>query len=210
MTSKSQRAELENIVGGGIDSVLLPADFVREDRLRWRRRTSELEHVLEVLQRRGTYDVQWGVVSPEVIRLVWGTEPRGDVGDAAMTGSPSSIQHPAKAQSFRLDLPDDATVIATDVAEDIRIVERWLRPFQTRADLRRYLLLNRDRKDNREFLVPANLPLKLYVAAALAVIDRAADACGLVEEASAELAAFGDAINNARLAALHEAAKGLC
>jgi hypothetical protein len=200
--------ELRTIVKNGFEPVLLPAGFKREGSFRWRRATPELEHVIQMLRRRGMCDVQWGIVSPEVTSLVWG-ERYGDVGDAAMTGFPSGIRHPAQAQSFRLDDGRDADDIAAGVAEDMRVVEAWMRPFQTRAQLREYLMLNRDRTDRRGFLVPANLPLKVYTAAALAVVDRSPDASALISEAATELESFNDDLNRGRMNRLREAAQGL-
>ena len=165
--------ELRRILTTGFEPVLLPAGFERNGQSRWRRSTGQLDHVVELWRRYGRCHVQWGVVSPELVWLLYGYEPRGDVSDAAMTGWPSAIRRPARAESFELDDGTDADAIALGVAEDMRLVEAYLRKFQTRADLREYLLLNRDPKDNRGFSIPVHLPLKLYTAAALAVFDRA-------------------------------------
>ncbi len=197
--------DLKKVLSLGIEAVLIPAGFEHVGRRQWRRSTEQLEHVIEVLQRRGTYDVQWGVVSPELVWFLWGTEPRGDVGDAALTGWPSGIKHPSNAQSFRLDGDSDPDAIAVGLAEDMQVVEAWLRPFQTRADLRGYLLVNRDQNDPRGFVFPKSLSLKLYVAAALAVVDRAPDARDLVTEAEVQSTDFQDPLNRARSDRLTEA-----
>ena len=55
-------------------------------------------------------------------------------------------------------------------------------------------MLNRDRKDRRGFVVPVNLPLKLYTAAALAVVDRAKESCSLVSEAESEFLSFNEKV----------------
>ena len=70
-------------------------------------------------------------------------------------------------------------------------------------------MLNRDRKDPRGFIFPVNLPVKVYVAAALAVVDRSPEAHALLDEAATEFARFDDEINNGRLARLRVTAAGL-
>jgi len=199
---------MRTIVHDGFEPVLLPAGFVREGTRRWRRRTGELEHVVQVGKRHRSWGVEWGIVSAELVPLVLGIKPRGDVGDACVFGTPSSIQHPAQADWFWLEEQDVDQIVA-GVAQDMRIVEPWLRQFQTRSDLREYLMLNRDRQDPRGFTFPVNLPAKVYVAAALAVVDRAPDASALLNEAATELASFDDEINNGRMARLRDAAAGL-
>ena len=63
------------------------------------------------------------------------------------------------------------TSIAEALRPDLRVTEERLREFQSRRDVREYLLLNRDRIDRRDFVIPANLPLKLFKASALAILD---------------------------------------
>jgi hypothetical protein len=207
MTAQTPRAKLRVVVDIGVEAVLLPARFERaRSKLLWRRATDQLDHVIEIRKTRGSYGVQWGVVSPELIWFLWGNEGAGDVSDAAMTGTLASVRRPARPQLFQLTEHSDAELIAARLAEDMGAVEHLLEPFKTRAGLRRYLLENRDPTDRRGFVVPAKLPLKLYVAAALAVVDQAPEATGLVAEATEALSRFDGDITAGRLARLREAA----
>lgn len=209
MSRNDPNVALHRVVDRGINDVLLPAGFDPVSKLSWCRSTGELRHVVELLSRRGTYVAQWGVVSPEATWFLWGRDGGMDVGDAVMSGTAGSIRHPARAQSFRLDGTVDTDVLAADVAADMVTIDRWLRRFETRADLRTYLMENRDRKDRREFVIPANLPLKLYTAAVLAVIDGAEDADDLVTDAAGELERFDDELSAGRLSRLKHAVDGL-
>ena len=92
----------------------------------------------------------------------------------------------------------------------MEVVAKWMNQFETRADVRTYLLANRDRTDRREFLIPAKLPLKLFTAAALAIVDRDPEGCSLIAEAEAEMAPLKGEITDGRLARLKAAAAGLC
>lgn len=129
--------------------------------------------------------------------------PYGDVGFAIVSGTPGTIRHPAPGQSFELDDDNDAErveAIAVALAQELRVVEQRLRAFRTRREVRDYLMVNRDRKDRRDFVIPANLELKLFTAASLAVIDGDPAACDLVVETEAEMASRRDRLSVARLA----------
>lgn len=205
---------LRQITAEGIEGVLTPAGFDRQGKLSWVRQAAELHHVIAVLARRGMYDIQWGIVSPETVPYLWGTAARlGDVGQAIVSGTPGSIHHPPACQSFRLaPTVSEATVrtIVTGVATDLSRVERRLREFSTRLDVRRYLLLNRDPKDRRDFVVPANLPLKLFTAASLALVDADPAACDLVADAERHMAKFRDELTIVRLQRLRQGSEELC
>jgi hypothetical protein len=95
-SSLNRREALHTILERGVQRVLAPAGFERAEKMSWVRRESQLSHVVSLLARRGMYDVQWGVVSVEIVPILWGSEGVGrDVGLAAMSGTPGSIRHPA-------------------------------------------------------------------------------------------------------------------
>jgi hypothetical protein len=210
----SRNAALRRILSDGIDAVLLPAGFQPRGRRAWLRQTPELQHLIGLSSRYHTFHVQWGVLSPEVVPFLWGAQGKdGDVAWSAMTGWPSGIHHPAACPSFRLDEPvpgEEVQRITAALSEDLRRVEEFLGAFSTRRDLRAYLLANRDPTDSRGFIVPAALPLKLFTAAALAVIDRDPAACGLIGDTEQAMAPFKDNITRARLSRLRAGAAGLC
>lgn len=209
-----RRAEaLRRIVVDGIEAALLPAGFEAVGKLTWTRAAAELQHVIALLARRGMYDVQWGVVSPEAVPFLWGKPAEGgDVGEAVMSGTPSSIHHPPAGQSFRLDASVPAGAIpeiSAALVEDLGRVERRLRAFSTRRELRAYLMDNRDPKDRRDFIIPANLPLKLFTATTLAVIDGDRVAHGLLADTEQAMARYKDEISVARLGRLKDAVEGM-
>jgi hypothetical protein len=212
--SLSRTAALRKIVTEGIEAVLAPAGFDPAGKLAWVRQTPELQHVIALLSRRGVYDVQWGIVSPGAAPVLWGAEAAGgDVGAAIVSGTPGTIHHPPACQSFRLDTTvsaDEVERLASGVATDLRRVEERLRAFSTRNEVRSYLLLNREPKDRRDFVIPANLPLKLFTAATLAVLDRAADAAELVAEAEQAMAPYKDDLSVNRLRRLRQGLQSQC
>lgn len=204
-----QQETLDIIVSEGIETVLVNAGFKRARKFTWTRDTNELVHVVALSKRRDTYGVQWGIVSEEATRFLWGQSPkRIDVGDSVMSGTPASIRHPAPFQTFQLESindPERIQTLVSSISADMHVVEVRMACFQTRHELKSYLLENRNAKDRRDFVIPANLPLKLYTAAVLAVIDQDSDAVNLVEEADAGLSKFRDRINRERIARLRAA-----
>jgi hypothetical protein len=170
--------------------------------------------VLTVLRRRQFYDVQWGITVSGASELLWGARSDvSDVAQAVMSGTPGSIRHPAPGQSWNLDEAVDVATLSTivdAVRSDIQVVVDRLSVFKTPRDIRVYLLLNRDPVDDRDFVIPANLPLKLLTAATLAAIDRDRDVCDLMPEVEAQMKNFHDALSQARLNRLRRAADELC
>ena len=210
----SRSVALRRVLSEGIDGVLVPAGFEPRGRRAWLRQASELQHVIGLESRYGTFRVQWGVVSPEAVPYLWGTPAKeGDVAWSAMTGHPRGIHHPAACQSFSLEDPvpaEEVQRITAGLAADMRRMEEYLRPFTTRRELRDYLLANRDPSDPRGFVIPAGLPLKLFTAAVLAVIDRDPDACGLITDAEQALAPYRNKITRAQLDRLKAGAERPC
>ena len=205
---------LRRLESEAFDAVLLPQGFNRAKRKHtWVRATRELFHTISILHRRRQYDIQWGVVSPEVAELLWAGPPDpSDVGQSAMSGTPGTIRHPAPGQSWTLNEamePELQNLIET-VRGDLRVVGERLAQFERRRDLRNYLLENRDRIDRRDFLVPANLPLKLVTATALALADQDREACELLGEVDREMARFQDNLSVERVERLHRAARAMC
>jgi hypothetical protein len=156
------------------------------------------------------YDIQWGVVSPEAVPIMWGRDAiPGDVGDAVMSGTPRSIRGLTATKAFRLaELTDEHSIteLVTELTADMHAVEHRLREFQTRRDLREYLLQNRDRKDHRDFVIPMNLPLKLIVAAILAVIDCDPELDNLISETEVAMIPYQGGISAQRMQRLRAAA----
>lgn len=209
----SRNVALRRILSDGIDAVLVPAGFERRGRRAWLRQTSELQHVIALDLHHGAFAVQWGVVSPEVVPYLWGNAGKeGDVAWSAMTSWASDImQHPS-CWSFRLDeaVPgEEIERITASLSADLELVERYLRPFSTRRELRAYLMANRDQSDSRGFLIPSGLPLKLFTAAALAVVDRDPDARELIADTEHAMAPYRDDLTRARLDRLKAGAAGL-
>ncbi|MDP9886080.1 hypothetical protein J2W21_003605 [Sinomonas atrocyanea] len=205
---------LRRIVADGIEAILRPAGFEPCAKLAWIRGAGELQHVVALLVRRGMYDVQWGVVSPEAVPFLWGRPAqRGDVGDAVLSGTPGTVHHPPAAQSFRLEPTvrlGAVSKISAGLSVDMGRVEQRLSGFSSRRELRTYLMANRDAKDRRDFVIPANLPLKLFVATALAIIDGDQMACGLLAETEHAMAPYKDEISTGRLERLRKGTQGLC
>lgn len=82
--------------------------------------------------------------------------------------------------------------------------------FKTRREVWTYLLENRDPTDRRDFVVPADLPLKLLTAAAFAAVDGDRMACDLLPEAEQAMAKFRDSLTVRRIRRLQEAAYNVC
>lgn len=210
--SGDRAAGLRHVLEFGFRASLSPLGFVpNRDSRTWVRIGEEVHHVVSLLKRRDSYDVQWGLVCPELVDVMWGVPHSSfDVGQAIVTGTPSTIRHPARAQSFNAASLDNAEALAAGVREDMAVVSSWMQPFTTRAAVREYLMANREPTDRRAFVVPAKLPLKLLTAAALAVADRDQHGCALLSEAEAALAPFKGDITRDRLARVRQMAAGLC
>jgi hypothetical protein len=154
MTAEHEAIRL--IAKDGFDAVLKPAGFARVGRTHtWTRRTPELIHIVTILHRRSQYDIQWGVFSPEAVEVLWGqpADPT-DVGQSVMSGTPGTIRHPARGQSWTLEWQDQGELqsLIHAIRDDLEVVQKHLRSFERRVDVRMHLLQNRDPMDNRDFL----------------------------------------------------------
>jgi hypothetical protein len=213
--SRPTESALSRIVAEGFEAVLLPAGFESTQRkLTWARPSRELHHIVTVLRKRQLYDVQWGVFATGAAEIIWGvpSDP-SDVGQAVLSGTPGTIRHPAPGQSWRLDSSTDQAAteaIADAVRSDMQVVASRLAAFETRHDVRTYLLLNRDPIDRRDFVIPANLPLKLLTAATLAVLDRDKAVCDLVSEVEAQWTRYPSESTKGRLTRLRTATDAIC
>ena len=130
-----------------------------------------------------------------------------------MSGTPGSIRHPAPGQSWTLEPANDMDAvakIADEVRIDMQVVANRLADFKTRRDVRDYLMLNRDPVDARDFVIPANLPLKLMTAASLALIDRDTAVCDLLPEVESQMEPFQGELSRDRLDRLRLAAEVVC
>ncbi len=185
--SLSRPQALKRIIRAGVEPVLFAAGFERAGATSWVRHKSELDHMVGLPAYSSSRSIQWGIVCPEAVAFLWDKPPRIiDVAWSVLTGTPGTPGHPAACGPIRLDDendPEQIEVLAAAVAIDMHEVDERMRPFDTRRQLRSYLLENRDPTDKRGFVVPVSLPLKLYTAAVLAVLDRAPDAADLVTEA---------------------------
>jgi hypothetical protein len=182
--------------------------------LTWVRYGAQVQHIIAVVKQRRFYNIQWGVACEEAATIVWDAIPDPtDVGYSVLGGTPGTIRHPAPGQYWTVtsDTSDDEVRALRDaVREDVAMVAERLRAFDSRRDVWTYLLENRDRKDPRDFLIPAHLPLKLLTAAALAAVDRDAVACTLLPEVETELSRYKDDLNHGRVARLRAATAELC
>lgn len=205
---------MRRIVKDAFDAVLKPEGFVRVGQRRtWTRQTTELVHIVTILHRHNQYDIQWGVFSAEAVEVLFGVsaDPT-DVGQSVMSGTPGTIRHPALGQSWNLTgVDEDALqVLIGSIRDNLQIVQKHLRSFERRIDVRAHLLENRDPMDRRDFLIPASLPLKLLTAATLAVADQDKEACVLIPEVDHELSRFQGPISRQRVVRLHKVAETLC
>jgi hypothetical protein len=194
----------------GVETLLAPMGYVRSGSTNWVKSERELEHVIPFPSRYGRYLLQWGVVAPEVTPIVFGQAgKRGDVAWSLLTGHASVVQQPPAIGGFELaDQADSGEVarIAEAAAADAKAAAEWLSAIRTRRDLREFLMLNRDSNDPRGFIVPSSFILKLFTAAALAVVDRDPASKQLLEETERAFAPWTDKQSQAQLIRLHEAA----
>lgn len=197
---KPEQAALAQVVRSAFAEPLGSLGFVpnRSKRV-WLRRASELEHVLELGRTHGRYQVQWGIVSPELVEIMWG------IPHSEFTVSQSAVTGLGKTMDGRLATFDDAALLSDldSVVEQVNAavvaVEALTRPLATRRALRDFLLANRDPTDRRGFVVPAKLPLKLLTVAALAAVDGDAGTPALLAEAEVALRPLRGGITDERL-----------
>jgi hypothetical protein len=213
MTQLSRTDELAEILKKGITPVLEPAGFERvRQGLTWMRPRQGIFHLVNVSPRRGICDVFWGLVDPGSILPLYGVAARNDdFSLSVVQGTAATISHSARASWFDLEDPDRPSVddLSANLQHDMRIILPYLARFETRRDIRSYLLENRDEKDPRtEFIVPPSLGLKLLTAAALALADEDPAACDLIGEADARFLARGQ--RDPRVSRLRELAGPLC
>lgn len=215
MTEPLTRAQARRRIGrDGIGAALNPAGFVSVGTARWVRRESELQHIIVLGSRLGSYAMEWGVTCPAASEIIWAEEAKADdVGTSLMRGWSGSFLRPPSCPGFVLkDLndPEEVDDVVRALAADARGVQERLGEFKTRRDLWTYLMANRDDTDRRGFTIPAKLPLKLVVSAALAAIDRDPAACALLAEAEQSLRRHDDEVAEGRRRRLLAAVAGMC
>jgi hypothetical protein len=199
----AKKRAIAAVVSEGVEPVLVPAGFGRLGRRRtWVRWTPELSHVISLEGRDGSLVAQWGVCCDEAVGVLWGAEAEApDVRWAVLSGTPAGIRHPSPGSWIVLSAVPSDDLLAS-VREAMGATEAYLGPFQTRRDIREYLLAERETKDRRGFVVPANLPLKLLVAATLAILDADPSAPNLTADAENSLSAFHDPLTAGRVSRL--------
>src|SRR5271154_974597 len=147
MTLISKKRALKAIELNGIENVLLSTGFVRTRRARtWIREQSEITHLIQLPYKRQLYRIVWGLLSPDVVDVMYGVESDvSDLGQAIVYGTAGTIQHPPAIGAFVLPEfvePSEVDRLVTDVGTDARTVSTWLSSFDTRSDVRTFLLLN--------------------------------------------------------------------
>ncbi|MDO9353865.1 MAG: hypothetical protein Q7T55_09220 [Solirubrobacteraceae bacterium] len=210
----SQRAAVDRFIRKAVDPVLSHTGFERVGGRAWERRTEQLRHVIAAEVRNGVLRFQWGVVSAEATPFVWRTETKsGNVGDAVLASTVRSFSTPPGRSKVDLDLvaTDKQLEIASGtVRADLQAAELPMRAFTTRRALRSYLLENRELNDPRDFVIPSGLPLKLYVAAVLAALDKDRSAVGLLEETEVAMLPLQDGEpTQTRMKLLRDAVKSI-
>jgi hypothetical protein len=183
------------VIQRAIGEPLAKAGFVRVGRSSvWRRETEQLTHLMRLEMRSGAALVQWGVMSEAVIEPLFAEDPAAvswDVAYSAMTGWLSGIPGTTLPSAVSVaGEAHEAEVRLRAVSEDAQAAASWLAKFIRRADLIDFLLEVDARTDNRGFIVPANLPLKLTVCAFLLGADGSTSTVAMAQRALTELQPF--------------------
>jgi hypothetical protein len=214
MSGRSKSARLKAVIKDGIEAALLPAGFVSTGKpLTWGRSAGELTHLIGVHSRTSSYSLQWSLGCPPAAWLLWGDGDPRDVSYCVMAGTPSDMVHPSHGDGWILSdtsTSEDAVTIAAGLKSDLAIVVKRLEAFSTRRQVWTYLLENRDPVDDRDFLVPAQLPFKLATAAALALAGGDLEGCDLAAEAELALRRFKDKLHREQVNRLRTAASNVC
>lgn len=207
----SATSALKVLVAEGLAEPLSPLGYVSNpSRRKWVRETDQLLHLVFLEKMHGLYYLQWGIVCPELVEIIWGMPYQTfDIGHAIVTGTPKTIRFPSRSGRFSdLDLATAPADLSQRVREDVEVVTAWLEPLASRKALRDYLLLNRERSDPR-LLIPASLGLKLIVAAGLALLDGDLAGCELLAEAQTVSEPLNET-SRTRIAGLHLLAADIC
>jgi len=194
MTSEqdlTRATALRRIKKHAFSEVLEPLGFEPLGTTTWCRGAGELSHGINLEANWGSRQVKWGVLCPETVPMVWGDYEKQAAKDPvsyAVLGDLTKWQGYDAVMPW-FDLPDRVSpqqleTIIDGLRADISWYATWMEQFDTRRALLDYLLQNREPEDPRGFLMPSSLPMKLRVAAALAVLDRDPTAGTLVEEAA--------------------------
>jgi hypothetical protein len=196
------------MVQEAVDGPLGELGFKRvRKRLTWSRDTGQLIHIVNVGTRWGKYYmIQWGIRCEPVTTILWGAQRDPyDVAYSAITGRAREDGGTWEVDENTTD--EAVTRMAYATAGTMREVATWLGGFQTRQDALSWLRQNDD--DHRQAAVPSG-PLRLFVAAAFAAVDRDAIACALVDELQGSFAPRRDKDTRERMGRLMEWIEPLC
>ena len=199
----------KRMVEDGVDGPLGELGFnqVRR-RLTWIRDTGQLLHIVNVWTRWGKYyKIQWGIRCEPVTTILWG--PQRDPYDVAYSAITGLARGDGGTWEVDEDTTDEAVARMADAtAESLRGVASWLAGFQTRHD--GLVWSRQDDDEHRQASVPWSGPLRLFVAAAFAAVDRDATVCAIAAELEASFASRRDRETRERMGRLMELVKLLC
>jgi hypothetical protein len=188
-----------------MDGPLSPFGFARVDRRQvWMRSVGDLAHAVSLEWSRGSWGVRWDVVHPSVGELLHGKhiEPHDVAYSGFITGWAQPSLGPDVIAHFKpADVQDNNASLMDGVGRGAAQVAGWTNDFATARSIIEYLIQDPGQKlvDPR-VVIPVNWPLRLYTAAALAVVEGESDGTDLADRAAETLAATDPRIDRLRRA----------
>ena len=204
-------AKARGLVSRTVTEAVAPLGFKKIRATSWVREQDGLHHVIAVATYLGRRSLQWGVVVPEAVPVVWGREAKyGDVAWSVVSGETADVIETPRSGAFVL--PDGAEEQevrerSEAVAADAAAVARWLGRFGTTGDVRDFVLGAPHEGVVRPLVVPGSPTMRLFTGAVLSAIRGDPDALALMARTESALELFQDSESRAQMGRLRAVAR---
>lgn len=204
-------AKARGLLSRTVTEAVAPLGFKKVRATSWVREEGGLHHVIAVATYLGRRSLQWGVVVPEAVPVVWGREARhGDVAWSVVSGEAADVVETPRSGPFVLPEGAEEQEVrerSEAVAADAVAVASWLGRFATTGDVRDFVLGDPHEGVVRPLVVPGSPTMRLFTGAVLSALRGDPDAPALLARTEAALEPFQDPESRAQLQRLRAVAQ---
>lgn len=204
-------ASARGLLSRTVTEAVAPLGFKKVRATSWVREDGGLHHVIAVAAYLGRSSLQWGVVVPKAVPVVWGREARyGDVAWSVVSGEAADAIETPRSGPFVLPGGAEEQEVrerSEEVAADAAAVARWLRRFATTGDVRDFVLGDPHEDVVRPLVVPGSPTMRLFTGAVLSALRGDPDAPALLARTEVAFEPFQDSESQAQLQRLRAVAQ---
>lgn len=204
-------ARARGLLSRSVTEAVAPLGFKQVRATSWVREQDGLHRVIGIATYHGRRSVQWGVVVPEAVPVIWGREAKyGDVAWSVVSGETADVVETPHSGAFVL--PDgveerEVHERCEAVAADAAAVARWLGRFATTGDVTDFVLGDPHEGVVRPLVIPGSLAMRLFTGAVLSALRGDPGAPALLARTEVAFEPFQDSESRAQLQRLRAVAQ---